>query len=134
MDYPIRIFRPSNRINEHDAKHLDAIRASTAHSVEILKANPPLARSQDSRTIPKGARVDGPPLILGKCASLHPNALPMTMDESPAKSSYRSLELLCRLQAKLSATPDTRNELERMALEYKQLADSQEHQEAEPNE
>jgi len=31
------------------------------------------------------------------------------MDESPANFSYRSLELLCRQQAKLSATPDLRN-------------------------
>jgi hypothetical protein len=54
------------------------------------------------------------------------------MDEEAANFSYRSLELLCRLQAKLSATPDTRNELERMALEYKQLADSQEHEAAKP--
>jgi hypothetical protein len=56
------------------------------------------------------------------------------MDEQLANFSYRSLELLCRLQAKLSATPDARNELERMALEYKQLADSQEHRRAEPKE
>jgi hypothetical protein len=48
------------------------------------------------------------------------------MDEPPANVSFRSLELLCRLQAKLSATPDARNELERMALEYRQLADWQE--------
>jgi len=56
------------------------------------------------------------------------------MDESQANFSYRSLELLCRLQAKLSATPDTRDELERMALEYKQLADSLEKQRTEPSE
>ena len=49
------------------------------------------------------------------------------MDESPANLSYRSLELLCRQQAKLSATTDARNELERMAREYKLLADWQEH-------
>jgi hypothetical protein len=48
------------------------------------------------------------------------------MDESLANFSYRSLELLCRQQAKLAATPDARNELERMALEYKTLADWQE--------
>jgi hypothetical protein len=42
--------------------------------------------------------------------------------------SYRSLELLCRRQAHLSSTPQTRRELERMALEYKQLADWQERQ------
>jgi len=42
--------------------------------------------------------------------------------------SYRSLELLCRQQAAIAATPKTRTELERMALEYKRLADSLEHQ------
>jgi hypothetical protein len=56
------------------------------------------------------------------------------MDQSLANFSYRSLELLCRRQAKLAATPEARNELERMALEYKQLADYQEHQPAEPKE
>jgi len=55
------------------------------------------------------------------------------MDRSPANVSYRSLELLCRQQAKLSATPETRNELERMALEYKKLADRQEDQWPEPD-
>jgi hypothetical protein len=50
------------------------------------------------------------------------------MHDSPANLSYRVLELLCRQQAKLSATPETRNELERMALEYKRLADQQEPQ------
>jgi hypothetical protein len=48
------------------------------------------------------------------------------MDQSLANFSYRSLELLCRQQAKLASTPDARNELERMALEYKALADWQE--------
>lgn len=47
------------------------------------------------------------------------------MDDLHA-TSYRELESLCRQQAKLSATPEARNELERMALEYKQLADLQE--------
>ena len=47
------------------------------------------------------------------------------MDDLHA-TSYRELESLCRRQAKLSATPEARNELERMALEYKQLADLQE--------
>jgi hypothetical protein len=37
--------------------------------------------------------------------------------------SYRSLELLCRSQAAVSVTPLARQELERMALEYKRLAD-----------
>lgn len=47
------------------------------------------------------------------------------MDESPGSLTYRSLELLCRQQARLSATPGAQIELERMALEYKQLADWQ---------
>jgi hypothetical protein len=50
------------------------------------------------------------------------------MDESRTNLSYRTLELLCRQQAQLSATPEAREELERMALEYKQLADWQDHQ------
>ena len=48
------------------------------------------------------------------------------MDESPTNLSYRSLELLCLQQAKLAATPDAQKELERMAREYKKLADWQE--------
>jgi hypothetical protein len=56
------------------------------------------------------------------------------MDESPANLSYRSLESLCHRQARLSATPEARDELERMALEYKRLADWQEHQRPEPDE
>lgn len=55
------------------------------------------------------------------------------MDASRA-DTYRQLELLCRQQAKLSATPSARNELERMAEEYKQLADWQEHRWPEPEE
>ena len=50
------------------------------------------------------------------------------MDESHTDFSYRSLELLCRRQAKLTATPKARHELERMACEYKRLADQQERQ------
>jgi hypothetical protein len=41
MAYPIRIFRPSNRISDYDTKHLEAVRASLATSLEVLKANPP---------------------------------------------------------------------------------------------
>lgn len=40
-----------------------------------------------------------------------------------ANISYRSLEVVCRKQAALSSTPDTRRELLRMALEYQHLAD-----------
>jgi len=49
------------------------------------------------------------------------------MNDLP-NSSWRSLELLCRQQAALSSTPDARNELERMELEYKRLADWSERQ------
>ena len=64
------------------------------------------------------------------------------MDESSPNLSYRSLELLCLQQAKLSATPEAREELERMALEYgrlhdgfesKQLADRQKRPDPEPD-
>ena len=37
--------------------------------------------------------------------------------------SYRSLEVLCRQQAAISITPGAREELERMAREYRLLAD-----------
>jgi hypothetical protein len=37
--------------------------------------------------------------------------------------SYRSLEFLCRKGAALASTADTRREMERLALEYKLLAD-----------
>jgi hypothetical protein len=56
------------------------------------------------------------------------------MDQSPTTNSYRSLESLCREQARLAAIPEARNELERMALEYKQLADWQERQRSEGDE
>ncbi len=55
------------------------------------------------------------------------------MDETRA-DFYRALELLCRQQAKLSATPAARNELERMAQEYKELADWRERQRPEVEE
>jgi len=42
--------------------------------------------------------------------------------------SYRSLELLCRHQAAVACTPETRRELEIMAVEYQRLADSQDRQ------
>jgi len=48
------------------------------------------------------------------------------MDEPLANLSYRSLEALCLQQAKLSADRNVQSELERMALEYKQLAEWQE--------
>src|SRR5215813_2867820 len=43
----------------------------------------------------------------------------------PLDLSNRSLELLCRTQAALSSTSDTRSELKQMALEYTRLADRQ---------
>jgi hypothetical protein len=46
--------------------------------------------------------------------------------------SYRSLELLCRGQAAIAATPGARLALERMALEYKVMADWLERQRPEP--
>ena len=45
--------------------------------------------------------------------------------------SYRELEQLCRKQAQLSATPQTRKALEKMAFEYQLLADWLESDEAE---
>jgi hypothetical protein len=45
-----------------------------------------------------------------------------------ANSSYRSLEILCRKQAAVASTAETKRELERMALEYQRLADWQERQ------
>jgi hypothetical protein len=50
-----------------------------------------------------------------------------------ADSSYRSLELLCREQAALASTADIRRELERMAIEYKRLADWQDRQRTQQN-
>jgi len=50
-----------------------------------------------------------------------------------ANESYRSLELLCRKQAAISSSPSTRKELERMALEYKRLADWLDHQSPDPD-
>jgi hypothetical protein len=46
---------------------------------------------------------------------------------------YRSLETLCRHQAKLSSHPGARKELESMALEYKRLADWLDRQWPEPD-
>jgi hypothetical protein len=45
-----------------------------------------------------------------------------------ATFSYRSLELLCRNQAAMASTDDTRRELLDMALEYQRLADSSDQQ------
>jgi hypothetical protein len=45
---------------------------------------------------------------------------------SPA--SYRSLELLCRNQAALASTKETKTALEAMAAEYRKLADWAERQ------
>jgi len=45
--------------------------------------------------------------------------------------SYRSLERLCRAQAAITSCAETRQELERMALEYKKSADWVDRQQAE---
>jgi len=48
--------------------------------------------------------------------------------------SYRSLELLCRKQAALASSEETRRELEIMAGEYAVLADHADRQRTEPDE
>ena len=48
--------------------------------------------------------------------------------------SYRSLELLCRKQAALASSEETRRELEIMAGEYAVLADRADRQRTEPDE
>jgi hypothetical protein len=47
--------------------------------------------------------------------------------------SYRSLELLCRKQAALASSEETRRELEIMAGEYAVLADRADGQRTEPD-
>jgi len=47
--------------------------------------------------------------------------------------SYRSLELLCRKQAALASSEETRRELEIMAGEYAVLADRADRQRTEPD-
>ena len=47
-----------------------------------------------------------------------------------SNESYRSLERVCRQQAAISTTPAAREELERMAEQYKRLADWVERQSA----
>ena len=59
-------------------------------------------------------------------ASLHARAMHQQDD------SYRSLERLCRGQAAIATTPGARLALERMALEYKGMADWLEQQWPEP--
>lgn len=49
----------------------------------------------------------------------------------PQNEFYRSLELLCREQAALSATSGARKELEAMAREYAAMADWLERERAE---
>ena len=101
---PLPVHRLSNIFKEAEAEHLKWVCEAIAEWCEVLKS----------------ARPD---TFAGR----------KTHEPFPsANFSYRSLELLCRQQAKLTSTPETRNELERMALEYKQLADWQEHQRPEP--
>jgi hypothetical protein len=45
---------------------------------------------------------------------------------NPDGLSYRALETLCRQQATITSTPETKRELERMAREYAALAQFQE--------
>jgi hypothetical protein len=45
------------------------------------------------------------------------------MDDSPTSFSYRSLERLCRKQAALASTKETRVALEAMAAEYRKQAE-----------
>ena len=37
MAYSVQIYRISNRTNDYDAKHLEAVRAAIAHGTEVLK-------------------------------------------------------------------------------------------------
>jgi hypothetical protein len=97
---PLPVHRLSNIFKEAEAEHLKWVCEAIAEWCEVLKS----------------ARPD---TFAGR----------KTHEPFPsANFSYRSLELLCRQQAKLSAKPEVRSELERMALEYKQLADCQERQ------
>jgi len=97
---PLPVHRLSNIFKEAEAEHLKWVCEAIAEWCEVLKS----------------ARPD---TFAGR----------KTHEPFPsANFSYRSLELLCRQQAKLADTPDARIELERMALEYKRLADLQEHQ------
>ena len=97
---PLPVHRLSNIFKEAEAEHLKWVCEAIAEWCEVLKS----------------ARPD---TFAGR----------KTHEPFPsANFSYRSLELLCREQAKLASTPDTRNELRRMSLEYKRLADWQEHQ------
>jgi len=41
MAYPFRIYRPSNTIQDYDAKHLEAVRAAIANAKELLKNSLP---------------------------------------------------------------------------------------------
>jgi hypothetical protein len=43
--------------------------------------------------------------------------------QHPPQESYRSLELLCRNQAALASSKETKIALEAMAAEYRKLAD-----------
>ena len=97
---PLPVHRLSNIFKEAEAEHLKWVCEAIAEWCEVLKS----------------ARPD---TFAGR----------KTHEPFPsANFSYRSLELLCRQQAKLAATPDAQKELERMAREYKKMADWQEHQ------
>jgi hypothetical protein len=55
------------------------------------------------------------------------------MPDRLRNSSYRSLESLCRRQAALSSSEETRKELEIMANEYAVLADRADRERTESN-
>ena len=107
---PLPVHRLSNIFKEAEAEHLKWVCEAMAEWCEVLKSERPdtFAGRKTQEPFPQ-------------------EPFPQELF-SNANFSYRSLELLSRQQAKLSANPKARNELERMALEYKQLADCQERQ------
>ncbi len=98
---PSRIVRLSNVLKEEEAGHLKWLQVIDV-SREALNSAPPdtFAGRKTQEPFPKEPSLN-------------------------ANFSYRSLACLCHQQAKLSTTPHTRKELERMALEYTQRADWQ---------
>ena len=112
---PPRVHRLSNIFKEAEAEQLKWVCEAMAEWCEVLKSARPdtFAGRKTQEPFPQEPFPQEP-----FSQELFSNA----------NFSYRSLELLSRQQAKLSANPEARNELERMALEYKQLADCQERQ------
>ena len=87
---------------------------------------------------PSGAIGSVPEGVVWHCVAIRAAPPPASlnwnsaMDEPPTDFSYRSLELLCRRQAALASTEETRQALEMMAAEYQKLADQQERQRRDP--